>query len=988
MLMKYTVTGLFITLLLLSACSQGGMKEEAAAADSISSGSEKPDHGTKNNLPENLTWKRASKTANLTKLFIGDTEELKLQGCQVAVKVDGFRARVLIDYYYHNDRPQQLEGNFKLQLPAEASPYYFAFGQSVLLNESTNDLPFIRYKESLETEKEDIAQVRAETWENVKEAVIAPREKAAFAYTQTVKRKVDPALMEWAGPDIFNCRVFPLMPGQTHRITIGYDVNLAEISDVRSLDLPIPQECQATMLDVDIARNKNLIYRFSPEVKLETSDERIRFHSDDFNEESITISCSTDKPVVIYGDHKNETYFAASLSLNLPDKIHSISSDKAILAIDYSLSSNPDKFNIWLKLAESILSENKNSIKKFNVLFFSVGSSWWKEDYIENTPENIEELLAYAHQIALEGATDISGALKNIYTKADKQTDVFFLSDGAATWGEDGASVISGQIVPGIEIYAYKTGIEGSNNRLLEKITGMSGGSFFTVSSEQEVSKASTAHLRKPWKLEAISAEGCSDLLIAGNPSYIYPSQQLVLTGRGKPSGEIRIKVSQGAFSPEYVIDTDIIIESELASRLYGQIATGLLEEVGTRAEQYSLAYATEFSIPGQTCSLVMLESDFDYDRHGIKAENHGMIVLSSEVNKIIRLNKSQLSFNQPKEELISQLEKLSETDGNGIRIPSCINALIDDLPDNAFQIKEQKHNIIPFNRNKLSKDLLYCYQQENLDYEKITAEAETRKNEAGKESALLVLSSLAEKNPGNTVILYDIAYTALEMDLPSDAYFLLKKINRIRPYEPNTYLGIAQVLSAMNNDRLAMIYYEIAVNTEWPATFTDFRAISQRDYLHFLRIQKRNKQSEIPLRVLEARSKELENEIAEKQASVVSCIMWNTDNTDIDLHVTEPDGETCNYSNRETRQGGRLSQDVRTGYGPEMYTCEKADPGTYNVKVNYYSGDQNRTSSRTRVYATIYLNWGKPDEKVIRKAITLKETRDTQDVMDFYVKN
>jgi hypothetical protein len=67
------------------------------------------------------TWRRATATPNASRLVIGDRDELLLEGMQVNVLVDGFRARVLLDLYYFNNRGQQLEGNFKLRLPNEAS---------------------------------------------------------------------------------------------------------------------------------------------------------------------------------------------------------------------------------------------------------------------------------------------------------------------------------------------------------------------------------------------------------------------------------------------------------------------------------------------------------------------------------------------------------------------------------------------------------------------------------------------------------------------------------------------------------------------------------------------------------------------------------------------------------------------------------------------------------------------------------------------------
>ena len=146
--------------------------------------------------------------------MIGDEDELDLTGMQVNVQVDGFRARVLIDALFYNDRDQQLEGNFKLRLPDDASLYYFAFGESAYDYSPDVDWP----KKNFSTKWHsiclagagDIRAARKDAWENVKEARMVPREKAAFAYSETMRRKVDPALVEWSGAGVFNARVFPL----------------------------------------------------------------------------------------------------------------------------------------------------------------------------------------------------------------------------------------------------------------------------------------------------------------------------------------------------------------------------------------------------------------------------------------------------------------------------------------------------------------------------------------------------------------------------------------------------------------------------------------------------------------------------------------------------------------------------------------------------------------------------------------------------------
>ena len=62
--------------------------------------------------------------------------------------------------------------------------------------------------------------------------------------------------------------------------------------------------------------------------------------------------------------------------------------------------------------------------------------------------------------------------------------------------------------------------------------------------------------------------------------------------------------------------------------------------------------------------------------------------------------------------------------------------------------------------------------------------------------------------------------------------------------------------------------------------------------------------------------------------ADVAALIFWNTDGTDVDLHVVEPSGEECFYQHTQTASGGHISRDVTTGYGPELYLLPKAPSG------------------------------------------------------------
>jgi uncharacterized protein YfaP (DUF2135 family) len=69
----------------------------------------------------------------------------------------------------------------------------------------------------------------------------------------------------------------------------------------------------------------------------------------------------------------------------------------------------------------------------------------------------------------------------------------------------------------------------------------------------------------------------------------------------------------------------------------------------------------------------------------------------------------------------------------------------------------------------------------------------------------------------------------------------------------------------------------------------------------------------------------------------------WNSDGTDIDLWVVDPNGERCFYSHKTTRLGGLLFWDITDGLGPELYHARKAAPGLYSVVVHYYGNNSSR---------------------------------------------
>lgn len=100
--------------------------------------------------------------------------------------------------------------------------------------------------------------------------------------------------------------------------------------------------------------------------------------------------------------------------------------------------------------------------------------------------------------------------------------------------------------------------------------------------------------------------------------------------------------------------------------------------------------------------------------------------------------------------------------------------------------------------------------------------------------------------------------------------------------------------------------------------------------------------------------------------------MMWDTDGTDVDLHVIEPTGEECYYGNPSTQIGGHLDVDIVDGYGPEIYTLAAPLKGTFTIKAHYYS-DHGYPQSILKVYVVLFE--GTPQEEIREFETALTKT-------------
>ncbi|MFC2349296.1 VIT domain-containing protein [Capnocytophaga granulosa] len=240
-------------------------------------------------------------------------------------------------------------------------------------------------------------------------------------------------------------------------------------------------------------------------------------------------------------------------------------------------------------------------------------------------------------------------------------------------------------------------------------------------------------------------------------------------------------------------------------------------------------------------------------------------------------------------------------------------------------------------------------------------------------EQAILVVSNLAELSLEDAQLLRVLAYKLSAYKAYPEAVSISRKVVAIREEEPQSYRDLGLALAQAGEYQQAIETLYKVVENPWDQRFREVQLIVMNEINNIVNTQKGLRTSFIDKRLLK-----------KEPVDIRVVLTWDTDNSDMDLWVTDPEEERCFYGHRQTYLGGIISQDVTGGYGPEEFMLKKAPKGNYKIEVNYYGNRSQKQLLPVSLRITFFTHYGTPQEKKQETTVRLSNQREVIDVGSF----
>jgi Ca-activated chloride channel homolog len=335
-------------------------------------------------------------------------------------------------------------------------------------------------------------------------ARLLPADEARKIYESIVRKKKDPALLEYAGFGLYRTKAFPLEPGKPCKVLVRYrnvckkDQDLVEVWYPLNTEKFSSKAIEDVKVVVDIkekAGDITAVYSPTHDLSVERKDPRhviATYHvtkttpTTDFQvfyksaNEDVGATLLTHQP-----DPKKDGYFLLLVSPNPRSAKRSVAPKDVVVVFDHSGSMSGEKMGQAKGALEFILN-NLNEKDRFNVVAYNDAVETFFDGMVDAGNKNVEEARERLDAIDATGGTNIHEALttamKMLSTgkkKNGRPAYIIFLTDGLATVGKTNEKDIVADTKSanrrGVRLFAFGVGYK-VNVRLLDKLVGDNGG--------------------------------------------------------------------------------------------------------------------------------------------------------------------------------------------------------------------------------------------------------------------------------------------------------------------------------------------------------------------------------------------------------------------------------------------------------------------------------------------------------------------------------
>ncbi len=454
------------------------------------------------------------------------------------VKIDILNqvAKTSIDQVFINNHPRDIEGIFIFPLPEKAAISEFAM--------------YIGDKKI--------------------EGEILDSKEARRIYQEIVRKLKDPALLEYAGRNMFRARVYPIPARGEKRIKISYTEILKAEGNLINYIYPLNTEkfslrpLQEVSISANIKSKVPLSNIYSPSHKVSVKKEaegtaRVSFEGKNIKPDKdfvLYYSLSSDDIGISFVNSSTaeDNYFMLLASPRYVHKKEKILNKNLICVLDSSGSMSGEKIKQAKEAVRFIINHlDKND--RFSIVDFDDGVQTFAAQIVMASPENRQKALEFVNEIEDSGGTNINEALLSalkMVESGERPNYILFLTDGIPTVGITNTAEILKNISKANElrsrIFVFGVGYD-VNTELLDRISTENRGPSLYVTEDENLEVAISNYYEK------ISSPLFSDLKLAFEGievKDVYPTilpdlfkgSQLIIIGKYKGEGPVEVTLS------------------------------------------------------------------------------------------------------------------------------------------------------------------------------------------------------------------------------------------------------------------------------------------------------------------------------------------------------------------------------------------------------------------------------------------------------------